>query len=104
MDYLRKKQSRAPKLRGQFAAELMKATHACHVAGIVHLDIKVENCFIAISNGRPTLKLGDFGGAMMYPQVGSPPACTFPPPEVALCENRAPLSPAWDIWASGVAV
>ena len=50
--------------------------HFIHSSGIIHLDIKPENVFIA-SSGR--FKIGDFGMASVWPRP--------PPPQDTIINN-----------------
>ena len=55
--------------RGTFSAtdavaiigQVCEAIHAAHLAGIIHRDLKPENLFVTERNGRPFLKVLDFG-------------------------------------------
>ena len=44
-----------------FADQLLDGLGAAHTAGVIHRDIKPDNCFITLKNGRDHLKLLDFG-------------------------------------------
>ena len=41
--------------------QLLDAVATCHALGIMHRDIKPQNCMISEEAGSPVLKLGDFG-------------------------------------------
>ena len=45
----------------QLVDQLLEGLGAAHAAGVVHRDIKPDNCFITQKNGRDHLKLLDFG-------------------------------------------
>lgn len=61
------------------------ALSLCHERGIVHGDIKPQNLFVGDAgyDGRPVLKLGDFGNAPLVPDA----AGDFAAPEV-LCGDE----------------
>ena len=44
-----------------FVDQLLDGLGAAHAAGVIHRDIKPDNCFITMKNGRDHLKLLDFG-------------------------------------------
>jgi serine/threonine-protein kinase len=44
-----------------FVDQLLDGLGAAHAAGVIHRDIKPDNCFITHKNGREHLKLLDFG-------------------------------------------
>jgi serine/threonine protein kinase len=52
----------------EIARPVCSALHAAHQAGLVHLDIKPSNIFLARENGREVVKLIDFGIAALKDQ------------------------------------
>ena len=67
-------------------AGVCAALSQCHSRGVVHGNIKPQNLFVGELgyDGRPVLKLGDFGSAPLYPDA----AGDFAAPEV-LCGDAA---------------
>jgi serine/threonine protein kinase len=52
----------------EIAGPVCSALHAAHQAGLVHLDIKPSNIFLAHERGREVVKLIDFGIAALKDQ------------------------------------
>jgi len=48
-------------LGAYFVDQLLEGLGAAHAAGVIHRDIKPDNCFIVQKSGRDHLKLLDFG-------------------------------------------
>jgi serine/threonine protein kinase len=85
--------------------QLLRGAAAVHAAGIVHRDIKPENVLVDTSNGRPWLKLTDFGVARLSyggsltklsGLIGTP---EYMAPELA---EHSRATPAADIYSAGI--
>ncbi|RQM12917.1 hypothetical protein DD237_006819 [Peronospora effusa] len=79
------------------------AVNHCHEHGVVHLDIKPENIFFKVSGMQlETVKLGDFGSAMLLEKNASKKAisCTvgYAAPEVL---QNSEISTAADVFSAG---
>jgi serine/threonine protein kinase, bacterial len=85
--------------------QLLRGMAAVHAAGIIHRDIKPENVLVDTSNGRPRLKLTDFGvarlsyGASLTKLSGVIGTPEYMAPELAE-QNRA--TPAADVYSAGI--
>jgi serine/threonine-protein kinase len=44
-----------------YTQQILEALEAAHALGVIHRDLKPENVFVTFSNGKPVLKLIDFG-------------------------------------------
>ncbi|CAH0476733.1 unnamed protein product [Peronospora belbahrii] len=82
---------------------IASAISHCHEHGVVHLDIKPENLFFKVSAMQAeTIKLGDFGSAMLLEKNASKKAtsCTvgYAAPEVL--QNKE-ISTAADVFSAG---
>jgi len=84
-----------------WAAQLSLALHHCHVQGVVHRDVKPENCFFRTRDGD--LLLGDFGISCALDERSFAKTCVGSPmymsPEVV---NQDRYSFATDAWSLGV--
>jgi len=88
-------------------AELMvqvgHALHHCHSLGVVHRDVKPENCFFRTASGD--LLLGDFGISCLLDEKSFAKSCVGSPiymsPEVV---NQDRYSFTTDIWSLGVMI
>jgi serine/threonine-protein kinase len=85
--------------------QLLRGMAAVHAAGIIHRDIKPENVLVDTSNGRPRLKLTDFGaarlsyGASLTKLTGVIGTPEYMAPELTEY-NRA--TPAADVYSAGI--
>lgn len=82
---------------------IASAVKHCHEHGVVHLDIKPENMFFKVSATQvETVKLGDFGSAMLLEKNASKRALTctvgYAAPEVL--QNRE-VSTSADVFSAG---
>lgn len=86
-------------------AQLFDAIGAAHDASIIHRDLKPANVFVATREGRPFVKVLDFGVAKIYreitlgmtaPGLGTP---LWTAPEQA---KKGAITPSADIWALGL--
>jgi len=83
----------------------MAILHAVHHQGVVHRDIKPDNCLITEDD---VLKIVDFGVSEMFEKqsdmhtaksAGSP---AFMPPELCVSRHGPVSGKAADIWSMGV--
>ncbi|MBQ9044968.1 MAG: Ig-like domain-containing protein [Oscillospiraceae bacterium] len=76
---------------------VLTALSICHSRGVIHGDIKPQNLFVGDAgyDGKPVLKLGDFGNAPLVPDA----AGDFASPEV-LCGD--PVSAQHDLYSLGM--
>ena len=82
-------------------AQILSAVKYCHIRGVVHRDLKVENLLLDADNN---IKLADFGFSNYYTEksllstwCGSPP---YAAPE--LFEGKKYVGPKVDMWSLGV--
>ena len=91
------------KQKVKWMIQLLRAVNHCHNLGILHLDIKIENCVIDKDNN---LKLIDFGFSQNETSIKHISSGTpyYLAPEIAISriENKTPyVSKATDVWACG---
>ena len=93
----------------RLSGDLFAGLEYLHGEGIVHLDIKRENCLI-MDGGKLAITDFDFArprGTPMYGMIGTIESW---PPEVAVTSQdrallaRMPAQDAFDIWAAGTVV
>lgn len=80
---------------------IVEATEACHLAGVLHRDLKEENVLVNLNNG--TIKLIDFGsGALLREDdyTDCPGTEVFFPPEF-IVHGKYRGVPA-EVWSLGV--
>ncbi|CAM9567411.1 unnamed protein product, partial [Phaeothamnion confervicola] len=95
----------------QLIFKLCSALHACHEHGVLHRDMKPENCIYATADPDAEIKITDFGLALL--SEAPPPRCGPPrvvehhlvgtpgyvAPEVL---ERHEYGPGCDVWSTGV--
>ena len=84
--------------------QMIAAIAAIHSFGIFHRDIKLENFMITFVDGKPVVKLIDFGlseliGEISTRMVGSP---LWMAPEVIREGKKHPITEKADIWSIGI--
>ena len=81
--------------------QLLSALEHVHEAGLIHRDVKPENCFI--NPQKLELRLGDFGSARRYDDTGQFTEYVatrwYRPPECLI--TTGVYGPPMDIWAAG---
>ena len=87
--------------------QLCHAVGGAHAAGIVHRDLKPENIFLAESlraGATYVVKVLDFGIAKLAAEAGSKSTAAMGSPLWMSPEQteRAPITPAADVWALGL--
>lgn len=77
--------------------QIAQALACIHSLGFIHCDVKEENIFVELENGRRSFYLGDFGHTIKIESAGNKKIGTpvFIQPEL---EN----TPKKDVWALGV--
>lgn len=84
-----------------FVSQIGLALHHCHVNGILHRDVKPENCFFRSPGGD--LLLGDFGISCALDDKHFAKTCVGSPlylsPEIV---NQETYSYSSDVWSFGV--
>jgi len=87
----------------KWAAQIGLALQHCHSRGVLHRDVKPENCFFRSSGGD--LLLGDFGISCALDEQNFAKTCCGSPlylsPEIV---NQEPYSFASDVWSYGVTI
>merc|ERR1719229_729567 len=82
-------------------AQIGLALRHCHMSGVLHRDVKPENCFFRTQGGD--LLLGDFGISCSLDEQSMAKTCVGSPlylsPEIV---NQERYSWATDIWSLGV--
>ena len=109
-DLAQRVESRGPIPPGDVRAifeQLCHAVAAAHAAGIVHRDLKPENIFLAESLRAGVtfvVKVLDFGIAKLAAEAGSKSTAAMGSPLWMSPEQteRAPITPAADVWALGL--
>ncbi|CAL1171142.1 unnamed protein product [Cladocopium goreaui] len=86
-----------------WAAQIGLALQHCHLHGVLHRDVKPENCFFRSTGGD--LLLGDFGISCALDEQKFAKTCCGSPlnlsPEIV---NQEPYSYASDVWSFGVTI
>jgi len=84
-----------------WAAQVGLALRHCHSHGVLHRDVKPENCFFRQANGD--LVLGDFGVSCALDEKSFAKTCIGSPqylsPEIV---NQDPYTFSCDVWSLGV--
>jgi len=84
-----------------WSSQIALALQHCHARGVLHRDVKPDNCFFRASGGD--LLLGDFGIACALDERSFAKTCVGSPlylsPEVV---NQEPYSYLTDAWSLGV--
>ncbi|CAJ1449695.1 unnamed protein product, partial [Effrenium voratum] len=87
----------------RWAAQMGMALQHCHGRGVLHRDVKPENCFFRCAGGD--LLLGDFGISCTLDEHHLAKTCCGSPlylsPEIV---NQEPYSYASDVWSLGVTI
>ncbi|RLO00444.1 hypothetical protein DYB28_013841, partial [Aphanomyces astaci] len=81
---------------------VLQAIKHCHDHDIVHRDLKPENIFLASASDNTSVKIGDFGYAVVAAESTLTTACGTPSyvaPEILLHE---PYGKPVDVWSVGV--
>jgi len=85
----------------EWIVQVGHALHHCHSVGVLHRDVKPDNCFFRVPNGD--LLLGDFGISCALDERSFAKTCIGSPlymsPEVV---NQERYSFTTDIWSLGV--
>jgi len=88
-------------LVAEWIVQVGHALHHCHSLGVVHRDVKPENCFFRTASGD--LLLGDFGISCLLDERSFAKSCVGSPlymsPEVV---NQDRYAFTTDIWSLGV--
>lgn len=100
----REKDERFPEAQVvKWAAQIGLALQHCHLHGVLHRDVKPENCFFRSTGGD--LLLGDFGISCALDEQKFAKTCCGSPlnlsPEIV---NQEPYSYASDVWSFGVTI
>ncbi len=91
------------KERLTLAFQLTQALQHLHSqTKMCHLDLKTNNLFIKMVDGKPELRVGDFGSVRgISPAIRIGLTATFPPPEMT-SHTAIPIHPSIDLWALGI--
>jgi serine/threonine protein kinase len=89
--------------------DVLQGLHHAHERGVVHRDVKPDNIFLAKKDGKPIVKILDFGIAKLYQGSADDPASTRAGLTVGTPAYLSPeqavggeITPASDIYSSTI--
>lgn len=88
-------------------ADLLRALAHAHARGVLHLDLKPQNVLVEAAPGAPSVKLADFGLALLAREDGQRTQVAGSPAYMAPEQFRADwrdFGPATDLYALGCLV